>query len=217
MPLLKRLAPWSKENNRASDPSYNISSEIIKTERWILAVAKLVERWLPTPVDRGSNPVIGKIYIEHLFTVNCIEKTKIRKRGREWPFKKTVHGNDRGNFKRSYFDCDKQTWTSMLTFEAKHKHFIQTNCAQNNVLYCEQKWVGLEEEIHVQEVVSSNPYSAKCLTFICCKNCNVVGGAAVAQWIRLRLHSAALGSNHKRTIYAFITLNLNCEILKRRK
>ena len=27
----------------------------------------------------GSNPVIGKIYIEH-FTVNCIEKTKIKKK-----------------------------------------------------------------------------------------------------------------------------------------
>ena len=29
---------------------------------------------------RSSNPVIGKIYIEHLFTVNCIEKTKIKKK-----------------------------------------------------------------------------------------------------------------------------------------
>ena len=28
---------------------------------------------------RGSNPVIGKIYIENLFTLNCIEKTKIKK------------------------------------------------------------------------------------------------------------------------------------------
>ena len=25
------------------------------------------------------DPVIGKIYIEHFFTVNCIEKTKIKK------------------------------------------------------------------------------------------------------------------------------------------
>ena len=29
---------------------------------------------------RGLNPVIGKIYIEHLFTVNSIEKTKIKKK-----------------------------------------------------------------------------------------------------------------------------------------
>ena len=27
----------------------------------------------------GLNPVIHKIYSEHLFTVNCIEKTKIKK------------------------------------------------------------------------------------------------------------------------------------------
>ena len=26
------------------------------------------------------NPVIGKIYIEHVFTVNCIEKTKIKEK-----------------------------------------------------------------------------------------------------------------------------------------
>ena len=31
------------------------------------------------PEVHGSNPVIGKIYIEH-FTVNCIEKTKIKKK-----------------------------------------------------------------------------------------------------------------------------------------
>ena len=34
---------------------------------------------------RSSNPVIGKIYHEDLFIVNCIEKTKIRKRGRAVP------------------------------------------------------------------------------------------------------------------------------------
>ena len=49
-------------------------------------MAQLVERSPPTPGVRSSNPVISKIYIEHLFTVNCIEKTKIKeKRGREWP------------------------------------------------------------------------------------------------------------------------------------
>ena len=30
-----------------------------------VVVAQLVERSLPTPEVRGSNPVIGKIYIEH--------------------------------------------------------------------------------------------------------------------------------------------------------
>ena len=33
-------------------------------------VAQLVERSLPIPEVRGSNPV----YIEHLFTVNCVLK-----------------------------------------------------------------------------------------------------------------------------------------------
>ena len=42
-------------------------------------VAQLVELLLPIPEVRGSNPVIGKIYIEH-FTANCIEKTKIKKK-----------------------------------------------------------------------------------------------------------------------------------------
>ena len=31
-------------------------------------VAQLVERSLPTPEVRGSNPDIGKIYIEHLLS-----------------------------------------------------------------------------------------------------------------------------------------------------
>ena len=38
-------------------------------------VAQLVERSLPIPEVRGSNPVIRKNYIENLFTFNCIEKT----------------------------------------------------------------------------------------------------------------------------------------------
>ena len=40
-----------------------------------IVVALLVERSLPTPEVRSSNPVIGKLYI----TVNCFEKTKIKK------------------------------------------------------------------------------------------------------------------------------------------
>ena len=42
-------------------------------------------------------------------------------------------------------------------------------------------------------------------------------GADKAQWIRLRLPSCPQGLNPKHTIYAFINLNLNCEMLKRRK
>ena len=43
-------------------------------------MAQLVERSLPTSEVRGSNPAIGNFYIEHLFTVNCVEKTKIKKK-----------------------------------------------------------------------------------------------------------------------------------------
>ena len=55
-----------------------------------MVVAQLVERPLPIPEVRGSIPVIGKkIYIEHLFIVNCIEKTKIKeKEGGNGPFLK---------------------------------------------------------------------------------------------------------------------------------
>ena len=41
----------------------------------------MVERSLPIPEVRGSNPVIGK-NIQLTFTVNSIEKTKINKK---WP------------------------------------------------------------------------------------------------------------------------------------
>ena len=44
-----------------------------------VVVAQLVDRSLPTPEVRGSNPVINKIYIKR-FTVYCIPKTKIDKR-----------------------------------------------------------------------------------------------------------------------------------------
>ena len=41
--------------------------------------AQLVE-WLLLILEvHCLNPVIGKNYIEHLFSVNCIEKTKIKK------------------------------------------------------------------------------------------------------------------------------------------
>ena len=40
-----------------------------------MVATQLVERSLAIPETRGSNPVIGKIYIEH-----CIVKTKINKK-----------------------------------------------------------------------------------------------------------------------------------------
>ena len=44
-------------------------------------VAQLVEQSLPTPEVRGSTPVIHhQNFMKHLFSVNLIEKTKIKKK-----------------------------------------------------------------------------------------------------------------------------------------
>ena len=49
-----------------------------------MTVAQLAEGSLPIPEVRGSNPTFGE-FEEHLFTVNCIEKTKIKKKeAEEW-------------------------------------------------------------------------------------------------------------------------------------
>ena len=45
-----------------------------------MVVAQLVEQSLLIPQARGSNPVIGKIYIEQLFNVSCIEGAKIKEK-----------------------------------------------------------------------------------------------------------------------------------------
>ena len=39
---------------------------------------------------RGSNLVVSKNFIEHLLTVNCIEKTNIKKEAGNGPFLKTL-------------------------------------------------------------------------------------------------------------------------------
>ena len=46
-----------------------------------MVVVQFVERLLPIPEIRGSNPVIGK-NLYSTFTVNCIEKPKIKQK---WP------------------------------------------------------------------------------------------------------------------------------------
>ena len=46
---------------------------------WAVVVAQSVEWSLPIPEVRGSNPVIGK-HLNRTFTVNCIEKTKIKEK-----------------------------------------------------------------------------------------------------------------------------------------
>ena len=57
------------------------SNALKELRTWAAVVAQLAEQSLPIPEVRGSNLVIGKnVYIEHLFTVNCIEKTKIKEK-----------------------------------------------------------------------------------------------------------------------------------------
>ena len=45
-----------------------------------MVVAHLVEQSLAILEVCSSNPVIAKIYIEQLFSINCIEKTQIKKK-----------------------------------------------------------------------------------------------------------------------------------------
>ena len=47
-------------------------------------MAQLAEWLLPTPEVRGSNPVIGKMYIKHCLLSTGLKRQKCRKRGREW-------------------------------------------------------------------------------------------------------------------------------------
>ena len=46
-------------------------------DQWAVVVTVIVAQLVEA---RGSNPVIGNISIEHLYTVECIEKTKINKK-----------------------------------------------------------------------------------------------------------------------------------------
>ena len=48
------------------------------TSEGAVVVAQLVERLLLTSEVCGLNPFLVKTFTEHLFPVNCIEKTKIR-------------------------------------------------------------------------------------------------------------------------------------------
>ena len=50
-----------------------------EASNWKVVVAQLVERLVPKLDVCGSNPVIGK-NLCGTFTINCIEKTKIKKK-----------------------------------------------------------------------------------------------------------------------------------------
>ena len=69
-----------------TNKDFVLSSSVTFTldkEPWISGsgcVAQLVERSLPIPEIRGSNPVIGKIYWTFVYCQLCVEKTKIRRK-----------------------------------------------------------------------------------------------------------------------------------------
>ena len=68
-----------------------IYRNILKTYGAVVVVAQLVERSLPTPVVRGSNPHIGGKNLYWTITVNCFEKTTIKKiEAGIGPFKKGI-------------------------------------------------------------------------------------------------------------------------------
>ena len=55
-----------------------------------MVVAQLIERSLPTPRVRASNPDNGKTYIECFLSTVFIEKTQLKKiRAVNGPFKRT--------------------------------------------------------------------------------------------------------------------------------
>ena len=58
--------------------SYITNLLLKKFGQWLWA--QLAERSLPTLEVPGSNPIIGKIYMKHLFIVDCNVKTKIKAR-----------------------------------------------------------------------------------------------------------------------------------------
>ena len=47
---------------------------------WVVVEVQWVDQSLLTTEIHSLKLVIGKFYIEHLFTVNCIVKTKIKKK-----------------------------------------------------------------------------------------------------------------------------------------
>ena len=84
---------WKKQNEAALAKAWKCFLLSSHRHSWLaglnckrtVLVAQLVEQLLPILEVCSSNPVIGK-NLNWTFTVNCIEKTKIKeKRGREWP------------------------------------------------------------------------------------------------------------------------------------
>ena len=96
MPKINCCEPFviqlNKQDRDRIKPFINCYTNVITLTCWALVVDQLVERSLPTPEVRSLNPFVANFYIEHLLTVNYIEKTKINeKEAGSGPFiKKTL-------------------------------------------------------------------------------------------------------------------------------
>ena len=75
--LCNEILIWGLNRNDLAYYSQSLLKQ--KIETWAVVVAQLVEQSLPIIEVRGSNPVIGK-KLYWIFTVNCIEKTKMKKK-----------------------------------------------------------------------------------------------------------------------------------------
>ena len=100
---------------------------------WAVVVAQLAEQSLPTPEDPGSNATIGNFYKEHLFAVNCLGKTKMKKRAQRMVdfstrtlfAMKHIFKNLHGEANKEY--CNKKYTTTplpyLLNLGQKKDHF----------------------------------------------------------------------------------------------
>ena len=61
----------------------------IQTIFWAVVVAQLTEQSLPISEIHSSNPDIGEI-LQCACLLIAVEKTKIKKKAREWPIKKIL-------------------------------------------------------------------------------------------------------------------------------
>ena len=90
---VSRTIRGPNQSDRCSDDPVTITSLFHKSQtfsfigQWLWA--QLVEWLLPTPTSVVRNQSLADFYKEHLFTVNCIEKTKIKKRPGMVHLKKT--------------------------------------------------------------------------------------------------------------------------------
>ena len=84
MPKINCCEPFviqlNKQDRDRIKPFINCYTNVITLTCWALVVDQLVERSLPTPEVRSLNPFVANFYIEHLLTVNYIEKTKINEK-----------------------------------------------------------------------------------------------------------------------------------------